>query len=45
VEDIGKAIYSPGLKRATEENDFKQIPQRRNGDISKDRLFKKTVSL
>jgi hypothetical protein len=26
VEDIGKAIYSPGLKRATEENDFKQIP-------------------
>ena len=25
VEDMERVIYSPGLKRATEKNDFKQV--------------------
>jgi myo-inositol 2-dehydrogenase / D-chiro-inositol 1-dehydrogenase len=35
-----KVIYAPGLKRATEESDFKQVPfEKKWGYIEEDRLF------
>jgi myo-inositol 2-dehydrogenase/D-chiro-inositol 1-dehydrogenase len=35
-----RVIYSPGLKRATEESDFKQVPlEEKWGYVEEDRLF------
>jgi myo-inositol 2-dehydrogenase / D-chiro-inositol 1-dehydrogenase len=40
VEDMEKVIYAPGLKRATEESDFKQVPfEEKWGYVEEDRLF------
>ena len=40
VEDMEKVNYAPGLKRGTEENDFKQVPfEEKWGYIEEDRLF------
>jgi myo-inositol 2-dehydrogenase / D-chiro-inositol 1-dehydrogenase len=40
VEDMEKVIYAPGLKRGTEENDFKQVPfEEKWGYVEEDRLF------
>jgi myo-inositol 2-dehydrogenase/D-chiro-inositol 1-dehydrogenase len=40
VEDMEKVIYAPGLKRATEESDFKQVPfEEKWGYLEEDRLF------
>jgi myo-inositol 2-dehydrogenase / D-chiro-inositol 1-dehydrogenase len=40
VEDMEKVIHAPGLKRGTEENDFKQVPfEDKWGYVEEDRLF------